>query len=238
MCTVPTESATNSDISRILYYCLIFIIYSSRLGLALAGLPFVDERVSFAEWKDLKPKTPFGQLPFLKVDKEDGSEPIFRTQSLGILRGLAREYAPELYLDTYAVEEAMGIVDDMMAKFLPSMYIPMRPASYGHPANMGETEEGKNVVKTMRERFVNEELPVYLKQLETLLARNNNQFLASSEKPSIADCYAVPSLRSFTRGYLDHIPANCLDGHPLIVEYIKRFCALPEIKGRYTSGIH
>ncbi|GAX22540.1 hypothetical protein FisN_14Hh163 [Fistulifera solaris] len=209
-----------------------------RLCLALAGIPFEDERVAFSDWKEMKPKAPFGQLPYLKVDKEDGSEPVFRTQSLGILRGLAREYAPDLYLDVFAVEEAMGIVDDMMDRFIPSMYISMRPAQYGHPADVAQTEEGKKTIKAMRERFVNQDLPVYLKQLETLLARHDNKFLASTDKPSIADCYAVPSLRSFTRNYLDHIPGNCLDDHPLIVDYIKRFCALPEIQGRYTTGLY
>lgn len=206
------------------------------MALTLAGLPFKDERVSFAEWNDLKPKTPFGQLPYLTFDSEDGS--VVRTQSLGLVRGIAREYAPDLYLDVFAVEEAIGIVDDMMAKFSPCFYMTMRPVVYGHPADAHTTEEGKQVIKAMRERFVKEELPVYLKQLETLLARNDNKFLASSEKPSIADCYAIPSLRSFTRGYLDDIPSNCLDGHPLIVDYIQRFCALPEIQGRYTTGIH
>lgn len=217
---------------------ILILVLFSRLGLTLAGIPFEDERVSFADWKDVKPKAPFGQLPYLKCDYEDGSEPVFRTQSLGILRGIAQEYAPDLYLDVFAVEEAIGIVDDMMDKFIPSMYISMRPAVYGHPVDIAQTEEGKKTIKNMRERFVNQELPIYLKQLESLLARKNNKFLASTDKPSIADCYAVPSLRSFTRGYLDHIPANCLDNHPLIVEYIKRFCALPEIQGRYTSGIH
>ena len=225
--------------SAVLSFHLHIRLFSfSRLGLTLAGIPFEDERITFAEWKEAKPKAPFGQLPYLKLDKEDGSEPVVRTQSLGILRGLAREYAPDFYLDVFAVEEAIGIVSDMMDKFIPSMYISMTPAVYGYPEDIAQTEEGKQTIKAMRERFLSQELPVYLKHLETLLARNGNQFLASSDKPSIADCYAIPSLRSFTRGYLDHIPANSLDDYPLIVEYIKRFCALPEIQGRYTSGVH
>ncbi len=138
----------------------------------------------------------------------------------------------------YAVDEAIGIVGDMTDKINPSIYISMYPEIYGHSANGVDTEEGKHTIKIMRERFVKHDLPIYLKHFETLLARNGNRFLASSEKPSIAGCYAVPSLRSFTRGYLEKNSSNCLDDHPLIVDYIRLFCALPEIHGRFMTRIY
>jgi hypothetical protein len=37
-------------------------------ALVLGGVPFFDNRIEFAEWTDMKPTTPFGQLPLLSID--------------------------------------------------------------------------------------------------------------------------------------------------------------------------
>jgi len=174
----------------------------------------------------------------LKIDNQDGSEPLVCTQSLGLLRIIGKEYTHDLYSDIFAVEEAIGIVDDLCAKWAPSLFVGMFPKDYGHPEDTSKTEEGKALMKSMRERFVQEELPHHMKRFEKLLARHDNTFLASKDKPSIADCYAVVTLRQFTRGHIDYVATTCLDEYPVIVDYMKRFCALPQIKGRYTDGIH
>ena len=108
----------------------------------------------------------------------------------------------------------------------------------GFPDGFYETDDGKQVIQTKREKFVSDELPKYIKFLIALLQRNNNQWLASIDTPTIADCVAVPFLRSLSSGRLDHIPATCLDTYPEIIEYIKRFCTLEPVKGRYTTGIY
>ena len=41
-----------------------------RLALALAGKEYEDDRVKFPDWKDLKPKTPYGQLPVMTIDDD------------------------------------------------------------------------------------------------------------------------------------------------------------------------
>lgn len=42
----------------------------SRLMLGMAKIPFEDKLVTFADWPALKPKTPFGQLPFMEVSRD------------------------------------------------------------------------------------------------------------------------------------------------------------------------
>jgi len=209
--------------------------------LILAGVPFEDERINHSQWAELKPKTPYGQLPIVTMTNDDGSEPIVRAQSTALMRWLASEYAPDtLYprSNLYEIEEAMGVLDDMMSSWAPGFYMAMRPQTYGYPEGHEKTDEGKKLIRELREKYVYERMPELLKHLERLLAKHNNQFLASSSGPTIADCLAVPMLRSFTRGYIDFVPATCLDAYPVIVEYIKRFCALEQVKGRYDSGIH
>ena len=45
---------------------LVFIKNNKQVFHA-AGQPFEDKRISAEEWKDLKAKTPFGNLPILEV---------------------------------------------------------------------------------------------------------------------------------------------------------------------------
>lgn len=211
-----------------------------RLAFALAGVDYEDVRIKGADWKDLKPKMPYGQLPILQVG-EDGP---MQTQSMAILRWVGSSKSASLYpaadpQTMYAIEEALGVLDDLKASWAPCLYISMKPHVYGHDESLKGTDELKSKVKAMRETWVKDTFPVFAGYLEGLLAKNDNQWLASSGSgPTIADCVAVPFLRSFTKGHVDHVPTTLLDGHPKLVDYVKRFCALPAIQGRYKDGLH
>ena len=52
-----------------------------RLAFKIGGVEFEDVRVNFPDWAALKPKTPFGQLPFMNIDD---AEPV--AQSGAMLR--------------------------------------------------------------------------------------------------------------------------------------------------------
>ena len=199
----------------------------------MAGIEFEDERVAFPDWKELKPKTPYGQLPLLSID---GAAP--RTQSMAMLRYVATLY-PSLYPSdkVFDIEEALGVVDDVRQSWNPNLYMGMRPENYGYPEGFAKTEEGKALVQSMRETWIKEKMPGYLDNLCGLLKKNENQFLASTDAPTIVDCICVPFLRSFTRGHMDHVPATALDSHPEIVAYVKRVCAVQGVAGRYTDGL-
>ena len=201
----------------------------------MSGIPYEDERIKFPEWTELKPKTPFGQLPVMSIDNGP-----LRAQSGAMLRWIGTELAPSLYpkdkiLD---VEEAIGLIEDFGTARMPALYVNMRPENFGHPADWSKTEEGQATVKALRAKVVTELLPKYAAYITALLEKNGNQFLASKDGPTIADCVAVPFLRSFTMGHMDHIPVDCLDAYPAIVDYIKRFCALPQIAGTYEKGLY
>jgi glutathione S-transferase len=137
----------------------------------------------------------------------------------------------------YAIEEAIGVFEDLDKAWMPSFYMAMRPANFGRPDGFQSTDEGKKVIQAMRTDFVQNKLPVHLTHLTGLLEQNDNQWLASVDAPTIADCKAVVFLRSLTRGHIDFVPADCLEKHPKIIEYLKRFCALEQVKGRYDSGV-
>lgn len=212
------------------------IATKSRLALTLANVPFEDVRVSSANWPELKPTLPYGQLPVLLMG--DGSP--LRAQSGAMLRWIGTDLAPSLYPKDrlYEVEEAMGVVDDLGQALFPTMFLSMFPECYGHPAGWSKTPEGQLGLQKLREKFVQDDLPRFLGYFTTLLEAHDNQWLASTDGPTVADCQAIPLLRAFTRGFLDHVPTDSLETHPAVVDYVRRFCALTPIAGRYSDGLH
>ena len=230
----PVDSFTAMAPSiKLTYFDIEGIAESVRLALILSGTDFEDDRIQFPEWSALKPTTPFGQLPLMVIDGAPA-----RTQSGGMLRWAGSTLSPTLYpsdriLD---IEEAMGIVDDMFKSYEPCT-LNNHAERYGYPQGFGKTEECKTMVADMRKKWVEEQLPKYLTFLSDLIEKNDGGFLASKEAPTIADCKAIPMLRSFTRGHIDYISTDCLEVNPKIVDYIKRFCALQPLQGRYTNGI-
>lgn len=209
--------------------------FLSRLAFALAGIEYEDERVAFDAWKDLKPTTPFGQLPILTVDNGP-----MQSQSMAMLRWigtLPSNAISNLYPTTdakamYAIEEALGVVQDFKDSWTPCLYISRAPEKYGHD----KVDDKVALVKKVRAYWVKEHLPKFAADLQKLLVAHDGQFLASTAGPTIADCVAVPFLRSFTKGHIDHVATTVLDQYPVLTAYVQRVCAL--VPGRYTDGLH
>lgn len=163
-----------------------------------------------------------------------------RTQSQGILRWIGSELAPSLYPKDRLIdiEEAMGLVLDAHEARVPAMFLNICPEMYGHAPGWNKTEEGQEMIKKMRKEVVSEQIPKFMGYFIALLNKNENKWLASTDGPTLADCTAIPLLRSFSLGHMDHVPTDCLDDYPVIIDYVKRFCALPQISGHYHSGVH
>jgi prostaglandin-H2 D-isomerase / glutathione transferase len=174
----------------------------------------------------------------LDDDDNTGMKTTTHTQSSAMLRWVGATYSDSLLYPPsklFDIEEAIGVVEDIKASFGPSLYMAMRPANYGHfETGWSETDEARALIQEMRTKWVEEKMPVFMGFLSQLLG--DKPWLASTEGPTIADCLAVPFLRSFTRGHIDHVASDCLEPFPGIVAYIKRFCAL--VPGRYLDGLH
>lgn len=242
-------SPTNYNPSsiKITYFDIEGVAEPVRLALLLARAPFEDVRIKFPEWQELKPKTPYGQLPVMTIDDDDDD---MKTQSGAMLRYCSKVYENGPYGSLYPpdrmyeIEEVIGIITDMNNAFTPALYIANRPEMFGYPEGSQSTEEGKLRIQALRTAFANTILPKFLDIIDKLLlksaASTNNDtacWLVPGDTPTIADCFAVPNLRRFSRGFIDHVPANCLESHPRVVQYLERFCALDELKNRYTDGI-
>lgn len=201
-----------------------------RLALTLSGTSFKDNRVKFSEWSALKPKTKYGQLPILAVDEEE------TYQSGAMLRWAGRLGNGSLYPandveKVRKIEEMLGVSDDLNRAWVPALYMGMgRHTTYGYPQDWPEKTV---VVKALREKFVREELPKYMGFLAAELEKTG-AFLCG-DKPTIADCQLLPQVAYYTQGIADHVPKDCLKDYPVVLAWIDRMMALPELKQWYSK---
>ena len=230
-------STTMSNNIKLTYFDIEGVAEAVRLALVLSGTPFEDVRVQFSDWPAMKPTTPNGQLPIMTIGGDDAN---VKTQSKAMLRWAGMTKSKTLYPTdkVFEIEEMIGILEDLQRAFAPAHYMGMRPANFGYPVGFESTDEGKKLIESMRTKFVKEELPKYAKCLTEKMEQHGGPFLVAGSEPTVADCMAVPILRSFTRGILDHVDSTCLDAYPTLVTYIKNFCALEAVKGRYNNGIY
>ena len=141
-----------------------------RLALKLGGLSFEDERIEMASWQQLKPSTPYGQLPLLSIDDQP---PV--TQSYGMLRYIGRltNLYPEDPEKALKIDEVCGLQEDFVRALTPSMYIGMRPHLFGYPEDMPEAER-KAVQAKLRAALMADggDIPRFLSYFDALLAKN------------------------------------------------------------------
>src|SRR5215470_10120207 len=92
----------------------------ARLALAIGGIDFEDDRVSFADWARRKPETPFGGLPVLEVDGQTV------TQSNGINRyvGKLTDLYPSDPWQAALCDEAMDAVEDITTQVVATFDLP------------------------------------------------------------------------------------------------------------------
>ena len=76
-------------------------------------------------------------------------------------------------------------------------------------------------------------LPVALGMFTAQLEKTG-AFLCG-DKVTIADLQLLPQLRYFTRGVADFVPADSLAPYPVVIGWIDRMLAVPEIKAWYDS---
>jgi len=172
----------------------------SRLIFAQAGVKYEDVRVK-DEWPELKPKTPWGSLPFLEVDgKKLG-------QSLTVARFLAREFglAGKSVLEQAQADAIVDAVTDLFDNAVRTHF---------------EKDEAKKA--TLQKKLAEEQVPQTLTNLEKQLG--SNQYFVGN-KVTWADLHFMNVIAMFKS-----MNAEVLSKFPKLDALEKRVCALPNIK--------
>jgi len=65
-------------------------------------------------------------------------------------------------------------------------------------------------------------------------ALEGKDFLCGSE-PTLADCYALPMLRNFTKGTMAFVPKETLDAYPAVTAYLAKLMAIPAVAKWYEG---
>lgn len=123
-----------------------------RLLMVYGGQDFEDVRVSPENWPELKPKTPFGQMPLIQIDGK------VYAQSNAISRYLGRKYGvngatPEQDLE---IDQVVDFINDIRAKAATVHY-----------------EQDEAAKAKRHAEFTKDVYPALLNKFSDIIAKNN-----------------------------------------------------------------
>jgi len=183
----------------------------TRLIFAVAGVEYEDNRIEMSDWAELKPQTPFGQLPILEFDG------VTLCQGNTIARYLARKFnlAGKTDVDQAKTDMIVDCLQDTV-----SIY----------PRIVNEKDEATRA--EIQKKYAEELLPVYLTNLEKILREN-----ADGEKFFVGDELTWADL-SFPQvvWWMEKCSAtsDVLASHPKLVALLKKIEADPRVAAWYA----
>lgn len=185
----------------------------ARLALSIGGVPFEDHRVKGADWPALKPDTPFGSLPVLKVDGETVSQSNAINRYVGRLAGLY----PEDALEALRCDEVLEAVEQIEAQVGPTMHL---------------RDEAQK--RAAREALAAGPLALHLRTLNARLEARGDWF--ADGRLTVADLRVFVWIRQLRSGRLDYLPTDLTDQlAPALVAHLARVQAHPGVAAYYAQ---
>lgn len=183
----------------------------ARLALHMGGIPFEDYRFSIAEFPEIRTTTPLHQVPTLHINEVQVTQSDAITRYVGRLAGLY----PEDALQALFCDEILSALEDINTKI---------------GATFGMTGDA---LKTAREALMADELPRYLRWMQSQIESHGGEYFADS-RLTVADLKALVILRWLGCGKLDHIPTDLVATvAPKLAAYVERIGATPAIVQYY-----
>ncbi|VDO06223.1 unnamed protein product [Rodentolepis nana] len=195
-----------------------------RLILHAAEKDFVDQRVTSAEWTNLKPKIPFKKLPVLEVATPNG-DTVMLTESMAIARLLARSFnlygndAGEIYL----IERFNSLPLD---NDRPSVRDDVDISSLLEGIYSSNLKDADNYAKIANAEQIYE----YFDAIETALRERKGTFVAGN-RVTIADLQIIVLIDTIDRflskfkhdcvGKLHEIKESVLRQKPGVAKYLR-----------------
>mmetsp|Transcript_9481 Transcript_9481/g.11353 ORF Transcript_9481/g.11353 Transcript_9481/m.11353 type:complete len:227 (+) Transcript_9481:122-802(+) len=191
---------------------------ATRLALAIGNVQFEDERIEFSNWKELKPQTPWGALPYLTLEKGQ-----VIAHQRAILRFVGKEipglYPTDDHYKAAKIDELMDAVEDL--------------GSTTMKAGMGVEDKAEK--EAARKKCCEEGGPTYalLDKINTYIGTNTSPFCIG-DSITIADLFVYCTCNSLVSGLFDGVPPTTLDtfdhimavrksvrSHPRVIQFYK-----------------
>jgi glutathione S-transferase len=166
-----------------------------RLALTIAGVDFEDVRIKRADWPALKPKTPFGNMPFLELP---GHPPLGQSNAILIYIGRRWGAHPKDEFEAARHEAIIADVEDLRHQIAHTLRI---------------TDEAEK--KKAREHLATTTIPTWAGFAENQIT-GDGPFFGGSQL-MVADIKIHMIVRWVKGGALDHIPTTTFDAFPKLV---------------------
>mmetsp|Transcript_29243 Transcript_29243/g.83078 ORF Transcript_29243/g.83078 Transcript_29243/m.83078 type:complete len:200 (+) Transcript_29243:83-682(+) len=180
-----------------------------RICLAIAEADWKDTRFEPMDWPTIKPTTPLGSVPVLKVDGVDHVQSVALARYAGRLAG----WYPEDPLEALVVDEMMESFNEVMSKAPKSS----NPEEF----------------KKLRAEFQAGILTQYATFFEAAIQRNGG--VGFSKSPSIADIGMRSLVRAISSGDWSHINTKFFESYPGIMATTKMIDENDAIQAYYAS---
>ena len=185
-----------------------------RLAFYIGGVPFVDERITGAQFIKTKESLPFQQLPVLTVDGK------IISQSMGIFRYagvLSNLYPANDPFQALLVDQIIFQCQDTLELLLPTV-----------------KEKDHDKMLLLRKALVEDVWPRYFKELNDVLGMYGGK-AAVGDKLTIADLMVHALKTQITAGILEAIPITILDAYEHIVKVTEDVAKHPKVIEWYST---
>ena len=184
-----------------------------RIAFHVAGIDFEDDRISFAEFGEMRQYTRFSSVPVLEMEGAAVTQSNAIARYVGKMAGLY----PGDDLQALYCDEAMGAVEDLLHHTVKTFGL-----------------QGDEL-KRARAALVDGWLTVYLRGLDELLVRGGGTYFAD-KRLTVADLKVFVQTRSLCDGVLDHVPTDIVQRTaPRLVEHKERIENDPRVVAYYNA---
>lgn len=182
-----------------------------RLALHVAGIPFIDDRIDRKDWPDIKPDTPYGELPVIEFAGEGTL-----AQSNAILGLIGQRYGLLPANDFAAAQHCaiLNAVEDLTTRIVLTIKIE-------------DTEEKRKA----REQLAGG----YMKNWALSMEKQIQGPLVAGDQISVADIKLFVLLNWVRQGILDYIPANYFDRYAKLSALLAAVASHPKVVSWYSK---
>jgi glutathione S-transferase len=204
-----------------------------RICLHMANAKWTDTDIQGSEWPAMKPTTPLGSLPLLKISETNESGSVLSSSSFTHCQSMALDrYAAKLAgmypmddpLQALYVDEVMDSLSEMMSSDkLPSQ----------SKVN-DENENDGTKLQRLWEDYQQTAMTKYCTFVENIIQHNSGGTHVATT-PSVADIVIMCMVQMIEAGHWEYIDRSFFDSYPGILSTTKAISNHDGVKSYYAS---